>query len=161
VRTIKAFGTDTDLFSPAKKKKDLEYFYPATFSPWKRQSAIAHYGKDLLCLGTVQPDGGNEYQACEKNGVQIMEGYYPIEKIVELYRRAKNVPVPAIHGSERTVLEAMSMNIFPTVNPENVRAKSYVNEFNDSEYERPRDFVVANYSHKVYARQLLKGIEDD
>lgn len=42
IHARRAFGTDDNFFVPDGKKKDIEYFYPATFSPWKLQSHIAH-----------------------------------------------------------------------------------------------------------------------
>ncbi len=158
-RAIKAFGTDTTFFTPAEEVvKDIEYFYPATFSPWKLQRNIAHLGKRLLCVGTVQPDGYEDYNACEKAGCRINEGYFSVEKVREYYRRAQKVIIPAIHGSERTVLESMSMGIRPEVNPENKKAFSYIEEL-DKSGMAPRDFVVKHYSEQRYAEQLLKGIE--
>lgn len=159
LRAVKAFGTDTDFFTPEKTKKDIEYFYPATFSPWKRQGSIAKLGSKLLCLGTVQPDGEEELEECRKKGVRVEVGYFPPEKIKEYYNRAQNIIIPAIHGSERTVLEAMSMDILPIVNPDNEKAHSYIKEYNSSGAYSPRDFVVDNYSHKDYAEQLLKGLQ--
>lgn len=160
IHAVKAFGTDTSFFTPAPDtvERDIEYFYPATFSPWKRQSSIAHLGSKLLCVGTVQPDGEGELKACKNNGVHIEIGYFPVEKIRDYYRRAKNVPIPAIHGSERTCLEAMAMNILPDVNRENAKTYSYIEEFQKSGHLFPRDFVVANYSHVIYAKNILKGL---
>ena len=75
VRAIKAFGTDTDFFKPNPKvKKDIDFFYTATFSPWKRQSEIAHLGKQLTCVGTLQPDGVPELTKCTENGVNVING---------------------------------------------------------------------------------------
>lgn len=169
IRAIKAFGTDTDFFTPDNRmKKDIDYFYPATFSPWKKQSDIAYLGKDLVCIGTVQPDGIAEFEACRNAGVKIMDGYFPVETIRDYYRRSKKVIIPAIHGSERTVLEAMSCGVFPEVtNEKNVRTRSYVEEYLKWRQERVsqkggydmRRFVLERYSHVTYAEQLLKGIE--
>ena len=160
LRAIKAFGTDTDFFTPDPSvKKDIEYFYPATFSPWKLQRDIAHLGNKLWCVGTVQADGQEDLQACLKNGVHVAQGYFKVEHIRQLYRRTKNVIIPAIHGSERTVLEAMSCDILPFVtNEENIKAKSYIKEYLDSELESPREFVLKNYSHRIYAENIMKGI---
>ncbi len=160
VHTVRAFGTDTSFYTPAPDTfvKDIEYFYPATVSPWKRQSTIASLGSKLLCVGTVQPDGEKELEACKQAGVKVEIGYFPAEKIRDYYRRAKNVVIPAIHGSERTCLEAMAMNIKPQVNPENIKTYSYIEEFEKSGHLFPRDFVIANYSHIQYAKQLLKGM---
>jgi len=161
IRAIKGMGTDTDFYKPdLKVKKDIEYFYPATFSPWKRQSNIAHLGKKLLCVGIIQPDGKKEFEACKKAGVKIKVGYFPAETIRNYYNRAKKVIIPSIHGSERTVLEAMSMGILPDVtNSANQRARSYLKEFKESGCKNPRTFVLKNYSHKIYAKALLSGIE--
>lgn len=162
IHAIKAFGTDTAFFTPAPDTapKDIEYFYPATFSPWKCQSVIASFGSRLVCVGTIQPDGQNEYEACIKNGVRVEVGYFSPEKIRDYYRRAKKVIIPAIHGSERTVLEAMAMNVPVEIcNPSvNYKAQSYIDEFQKSEYVWPRDFIVNNYSHSIYAKQLLRGM---
>lgn len=160
LRAVKAFGTDTNFYKPTKIDRDIEYFYPATFSDnWKRQQDIAYLGEKLTCVGTVQEDGKNAFELCKKMGVQIHEGYFEPSIIKDMYLRAKNVIIPAIHGSERTCLEAMSMNIVPTVNPQNKRTLSYVEEFIHSGYHTPRDFVVANYSPEIYAQKLLEGMK--
>lgn len=159
IRAIKAFGTDTSYFTPDETVKDIEYFYPATFSPWKRQADIAYLGEKLTCIGTVQPDGTQELAECLKNGVKVEEGYFPVSKIRDYYRRSQHVIIPAVHGSERTVLEAMSCGIKPEVlHDDNVRAKSYIKELEESGLT-PRDFVLQNYSAKIYAEQILKGIQ--
>lgn len=159
IRAIKAFGTDTDYFTPDEGEKNIEYFYPATFSPWKRQADIAYLGDKLTCIGTVQPDGTEELAECLKNGVKVEEGYFPVSKIRDYYRRSQHVIIPAIHGSERTVLEAMSCGIKPEViNEHNVRTKSYIKELEESGLS-PREFVIQNYSAKKYAEQILKGIQ--
>lgn len=161
IRAVKAFGTDVQYFTPDPSvKKDIEYFYPATFSPWKRQRDIAYLGDKLWCVGTVQPDGEEDLQACKDNNVHVSVGYYYVKHIRNLYRRAKNVLIPAVHGSERTVLEAMSTDILPDVsNKTNIRARSYIEEYKESDYKSPRDFVVMNYSHDKYAEDILKGFK--
>jgi hypothetical protein len=162
LRAIKAFGTDTDFFTPDEEvRKDIEYFYPATFSPWKRQSEIAHLGKKLVCMGTVQPDGQAEYDKCVEEGVVVKEGYFPVDILRNHYRRTKKIRIPAVHGSERTMVEAMSMNILPKVLHPNLNAKTYTyyKEFMDSGYKKPRDFILENYSHRIYAQNILKGME--
>ncbi len=182
LRVIRAFGTDTDFFSPVKHEyndqltrdccsicggsrgshvKDIPYFYPATFSPWKRQGSIAHtFGKYLACVGEVQPDGQAEYQACIDNGVHVIGQYTPSRIVRDLYRRSQMVIIPALYGSERTVLEAMSNDIKPMVADENDRATTYMKEFKKSKMKSPREFVKKFYSAEIYAKQLIKGIEE-
>lgn len=157
IHAVKAFGVDTDFLTPSDKEKDIEYFYPATFSPWKLQRNIAYLGDKLLCVGTVQPDGLYDLAECATKGVRVEQGYFPAEKIKDYYQRSQHVVVPAIHGSERTVLEAMACGIKPEVNKENVRAYSYIQELEESGLT-PREFVVKNYSAQKYAEAILKGL---
>lgn len=162
IRCIKAFGTDTDFFHPNPDiKKDLEYFYPATFSDnWKCQKDIAYLGNKLTCIGTLQPDGVEGLEACKKAGVNIEIGYFPVEKIRDYYWRTQKMIIPAWHGSERTVLEAMACNILPEVtNPHNVRTKSYIEEYKAWGKGTPRDFILEKYSHILFCNQLRRGIE--
>lgn len=159
VHAKRAFGTDDNFYKPMGKIQDIDYFYPATFSPWKKQSDIAHLGNKLWCVGTIQPDGQAEYDACVNNAVNTEVGYFPPGHIRDYYSRAKNVIIPAIHGSERTVLESMSMNIIPQVmNPQNKRAASYIKEFQNSGTMMPRAFIQERYSAKKYADDILKGL---
>lgn len=147
IRAIKAFGTDTNFFTPDDTVKDIEYFYPATFSPWKNQKEIAYLGDKLLCVGTMQPDGQEELDACREAGVQIKIGYYPAEEIRDLYRRSKKVIIPAVHGSERTVLEAKAMGIpIETTPSTNHKTLSLI------------DKDIKDFTSEKYAEALLKGI---
>lgn len=161
LRAIKAIGTDTDFYIPDPKvKKDIPFFFPGTFSPWKKQSSIAYLGKKLYCIGTIQPDGQGEYDACVNAGVHVEVGYFEPEKIREYYNRAENVIIPSVHGSERTVLEAMAMNIQPIIlSKQNAKSQSYLLEYLESDYKSPRDFILNNYSHEQYLKAILKGIE--
>jgi hypothetical protein len=108
-------------------------------------------------VGTVQPDGKDELQACLDKGVHVAQGYFKVEHIRDLYRRARNVPIPAIHGSERTILEAMSMDLYPDVNPEN-KAYAIIQKFNSTNLASPRLFALKYYSHIQYAEKIEKGL---
>jgi|GEM_PF-6461382 len=159
IRAVKAFGTDIFFYKPNPKiVKDIEYFYPATFSPWKRQDTLAHLGNKLLCVGTIQPDGMDEFEACRRAGVQLRIGYFPAKQIRLYFQRAKKVIIPAIHGSERTVLEAMACNIVPTINPENKRTHSYLDEYREDVSTSPRDFVEKFYSHQQYGYKIFHAL---
>lgn len=160
INAIKAFGTDTDFFQPLGNEKIYDVFYPATFSPWKRQSLFSDLYKDKgLLLGTIQPDGWDIFQHCVVNKTPIVVGYLPAEEVRILYDKSKKVHITGWEGSGRTVLEAMSMNLPVEVTPDNHKAFSYVKEWEASGLS-PREFVLKNYSHKHYARDLLRGIEN-
>jgi hypothetical protein len=98
----------------------------------------------------------------EKN-VHVEVGYFPAEKIRDYYQRTQNVIIPAVHGSERTVLEAMSCNVWPIVtNAENVKTQSYIEEYvaeKGSGALKPREFILKHYSTEIYAENLLKGMK--
>lgn len=158
LNAIQAFGTDTAFYKPTGRDKDIPFFYPATFSPWKLQRNIAYLKDSLVCVGTVQPDGQEDLQKCLDAGVQVRIGYYSPKVIHEYYDRCKEVLVPAIHGSERTVLEAMSMDMLPVVSIINGKAYSFVSEFINSHFESPRAFVKQKYSAERYARRLEEGL---
>ncbi len=160
IKGVKAFGTDTDFFTPKGKKKYIKYLYPATFSPWKRQSEIAYLGKDLWCIGTLQSDGEGELNACIEEGVHTIVEYMPVKRLLKYYRDAENVVIPAVHGSERTVLESMSCGIKPVViHPlENKKANSYILELEESKLS-PREFVIKNYSAQKYADTIMEALK--
>ena len=158
IHAVHAFGTDTEFFKPDDTPKTIHYFYPATFSPWKRQSSIAHLGQLLYCIGTVQADGQEELEACKREGVHVAEGYFKAEHIRDLYKKTREVPIPAIHGSERTILESMSMDLFPQVNPEN-KAYAIIEKFKWTTLESPREFILRHYSEKQYAEKIAKGLQ--
>jgi hypothetical protein len=111
-------------------------------------------------VGEIQPDGQHEYDMCKEAGVQLIGKYTPSIEIRDLYRRAQNVIIPSLYGSERTVLEAMSNDLRPIVQEDNIRAMTFINEFKASGMESTREFVIKNYSAEIYAQQLLKGIEE-
>jgi glycosyltransferase involved in cell wall biosynthesis len=164
LHAVRAFGTDDRFFVPGNLKKDIKYFYPATFSPWKLQSEIAYLGNKLLCIGTIQPNGQGEYDACVNAGVKTVVGYQPPEELLNYYQRAENVIIPAIHGSERTVLEAMSCNIWPLVtNEKNIKTRTYIEEYMEWRKQlnkTPREFILKNYTAQMYADKIIKAMED-
>jgi len=181
IRVIKAFGVDSNFFNDDQTHitKYIPAFYPATFSPWKRQDLFAEAVRDNgVCLGTIQPDGVEIYRKCLELGTRTIVGYVPAEIVRELYRMSRAVVVTAWEGSGRTILEAMAMNIPVIVTKDNHKAASYLREAKAGEIVEPdvkaiqdtywkivnkkvntRDFVLKNYSGEVFAKKLLEGIE--
>jgi len=158
LHAVKAFGTDSNFFvADPRARKSIEIFYPATFSPWKRQEIIAPMFKNKLwCVGTLQPDGQEQLAACQRHGVHVEIGYFPVEKIRRYYQKSKRVVIPADHGSERTVLESMACGIVPEVLNIDNRAYSYLQEYRYSECESPREFIEKYYSGEKYGKTLLQ-----
>ena len=178
-KVILAFGTDTDFFKPTEEEKMFDAFYPATYSPWKRQDLFAEAtkGYKALTAGVVQPDGTDLYNLSEKLGY-VMGGLVPTKLIAQLYNMSKVVVITGYHGSERTVLEAMSSNIPLVVTRDNTLTCSLLSDecirVNPDPqsirkgFEKAlkmkvntRDYVLKNYSHETYAQRILEVIEDD
>ena len=160
IRAITAFGTDEQFFTPDITEKEYEAFYPATFSPWKRQDIFAEmYGDKGLIIGTVQPDGYDILRKTIEHKANIMIGYWPVELIRESYNKAKLVHITGWEGSGRTVLEALSCGVPVKAAIDNHKCQNYIEEWEESGLE-PREFILQNYSARIYAKNLLKGILD-
>ena len=163
LRAVKAFGTDTRFFDPfvvpyQKNNLNWEAFYPATFSPWKRNNVFADkYREKGLLLGTVQPDGFDILVHCITRKANIMVGYYPSEFLRSLYLMSEIVDIAGYDGSGRTVLEALSMGLTVEAAPDNNKCQSYLQEWRDSGLDS-RQFILKNYSEKIYASQILRGL---
>lgn len=176
-KVIIAFGTDIEFFKPTDEKKMFDVFYPATYSPWKRQDLLARASDRLkvLTCGVVQPDGAYIYGACQTMGYTL-SGLVPTALIAKLYNMSRVVCITAWHGSERTVLEAMSTNIPLVITKDNELACSLTPESVVKVDPNPqaireaielalvskvntRDYVLKNYSEKIYAQKILEVIE--
>jgi glycosyltransferase involved in cell wall biosynthesis len=175
-KIVLAFGTDTDYFKPRKVKKAIDAFFPATFSPWKRQDLFARaIGKRGIVCGIIQPDGLHEHDACMKSGVYTLAGLMPSYLVSHLYNMARTCVVTSWHGSERTVLEAMASNLPVVLTNDNALACSLLPKEGIKVDPSPkaikkgfekaltmkvntREYILKNYSHKIYAKRILEAI---
>jgi len=175
-----AFGTNTNLFAPINQKKVFDTIFPATFAEWKRHNLYAEAveGLNSLAVGHMYTNHETEcWLDCVKRGTvilphvsaQVLHCLYAASKICIVTSRSGG-------GSQRTVLEAMSMNI-PTivtdsdkfdfaenrvwrVNPDPMDIRAYVATLLDGEPDiNTRDFVVENWSEFTYADSLEKGLK--
>lgn len=168
IRVVKAFGTDTNFFRPTEldyvkpgRKPVLpryDAFYPATFSPWKRQNLFADkWGDKGLCMGTIQPDGWDIFKHAVEKKTNVYVGYAPVQAVKEFYELSASVDITGWEGSGRTVIEALSMNLPVTVSEDNHKCQEYIQEWKASGLS-PRDFAVGYYSAQVYADQIERGV---
>ena len=179
-RVIRATGTNMAIFKPENRKKYFGAFLPGTFSNWKRQDLFAQaVGSEGLCSGTVQPDGIEFLYKCRELGTHAIVGYLPAECLATLYNMSEVVILPVVHGSQRTLLEALGMNIpcvvgnhfRPTVElaleiggtrivdlkPEMIR-EAWLKMKGRKINTRP--YVSHHYGERQFAEKLLLGIED-
>lgn len=176
-----AFGTNTELFKPLPGQPKLyDTIFPATFALWKRHRlyAPAVAGLRALACGYMYENHEQEcWQDCLKNGVTILP-HVSAETLRYLYATSKVCVIPSesAGGSQRTVLEAMAMNI-PLVVTDSDKfdyAKGYAFEAEPTiesirgtvkvllDGERDvdsRDYVLKNWSEYTYADALEKGLQ--
>lgn len=176
-----AFGTNTDLFAPVDEQpKIYDTIFPATFAAWKRHSiyAAATQGMKSLAVGYIYTDHEQEcWQECQRLGTTIMP-HVSAHVLRYLYASSRVCVITSMSsgGSQRTVLEAMSMNLplivtdsdkFDYLNGESYRCSPDAEEIHGAirallDGERTtntRQHVLENWSHITYADSLEKELE--
>lgn len=175
-----AFGTNTDLFSPIHQVKTFDTIFPATFAAWKRHDLYSHATTDLtsLACGYIYTDHEQEcWQVCLDNGVTVLPHVSaPVLRYLYAASRVCVIPSRSDGGSQRTVLEAMAMNL-PVVVCDSDKfdfAGDYITRveptiealtegINDSlkiTNINTREYVLDNWSHIQYADALEKGLNE-
>lgn len=174
----RAFGTNTTLFKPVEQNKVFDTIFPATFAAWKRHELYAYSTAGLVSLaaGYMYEDHETEcWQKCIDMGVVVLPST-PQKVLHRLYAASRLCAVPSQSngGSQRTVLEAMAMNM-PTVVTDSDKfdfaegkvfvAEPTVQSFGsmirmalDSEVNT-RDYIVEYWSEFSYADSLERGLE--
>lgn len=174
-----AFGTNTELFKPIQNPKLFDTIFPATFATWKRHELYAKSVEGLrnLAVGYIYNDHEQEcWQICLDRGVTIMP-HVSAEALRYLYAASKVCVIPSLSsgGSQRTVLEAMSMNL-PLIITDSDKFDFARGKVFESEPDIPsirgmvdaametevntRDYVVENWSEFTYADALEKGLRE-
>lgn len=174
-----AFGTNTDLFAPTDQNKVFDTIFPATFAAWKRHNlyAAAVNGLRSLAVGYMYDTHETEcWKDCLKEGVAILP-HVSAEALKYLYAASRVCVIPSSSagGSQRTLLEAMAMNIPVVVTdsdkfdfggsvyraePTVESIRGHVLALLDGEQTvNTRDYILDNWSHKTYADALEAGLE--
>lgn len=170
-----AFGANTDLFTPLPdQQKVFDVIFPATFALWKRHRLFAQAVEGLrsCAVGYMYDTHEKEcWQDCEKAGSLVL----PHVSAKALHRLLAASTVVAITsnndgGSQRTVLEAMAMNIPVIVNNEsqknteypvthcNPDPRAFRHLIDNAQPVDTRQWVLDNASHIIYANQIEAGI---
>lgn len=173
-----AFGTNTELFKPTPQPKLIDTLMVGTFALWKRHELYAKSVEGLrsLAVGYMYDDHEQEcWQVCLDHGTTILP-HVSAETLRYLYAASKVCVIPSLSsgGSQRTVLEAMSMNLplvvcdsdkfdyvegqeVLRVDPTIPAIREAVEASLDKEVNT-RDFILENWSEFTYADALEKGL---
>lgn len=156
IKSMKAFGTNTELFIPLPKQvKVWDFIYPAAFAKWKRHDVFVDQvrGKKALAVGYMQPNEYEKecYEICLKNGIAVIP-WVPGEVMPWLYNASKMCLITADEngGCQRTVLEAKACGIEVAVVSESPKLLELA--------DLTRKEVLSDWSEKQYAEDLKKGI---
>lgn len=176
-----AFGTNTDLFAPVTGQPKLfDVIFPGTFALWKRHDIYAPAARGLkaLAVGYMYDDHEQEcWQVCLDNGVAVLP-YTGAPVVRYLYAMSKLCVITSSSrgGSQRTVLEAMALNLpvivtdsdkfdfagerihYAQANPTELR--SYIDTLLNNPVAETRDFVLNNWSQVQYCDALEKGLKE-
>jgi len=175
-----AFGTNTELFKPVDgQPKVFDTIFPATFAAWKRHELFAQATRGLtsLACGYMYHKHEQEcWQVCLDNGVAVLP-HVSADVLHYLYASSRVCVIPSLSsgGSQRTVLEAMSMNLplivcdsdkFDYVKGQDVTVTAPVVEdiraaIDNNLYKKvgTRNFIIKNWSENSYADALEKGLK--
>jgi hypothetical protein len=166
-----AFGTNTDLFTPLPDQaKVFDVLFPATFAIWKRHRlwAQAVEGLKSCAVGYMYDTHEDQcWKDCEKAGALVLP-HVSGKALRRLYAASKCVAITSNNdgGSQRTVLEAMSMNIPVIVNNEsqknieypvisaNPDPRTFRHLIDNVQLVETRQWVLDNASHIIYAKQI-------
>lgn len=147
---VHAFGVNTDIYKPIRRKKIIDYITVGAFSYWKRQKMLLNKKGTRLAIGEIQK--GNISESLDIIGELLLDGVIISDmllpdKLAEFYNMSKCAYIPAniAGGGERAVLEARACGIPVEV-----------------ENDNPKLLELAScpiWDHHYYYGQLKKGIE--
>lgn len=169
-----AFGTNTELFKPVEQPKVFDTIFPATFAAWKRHDlyAKAVQGKKALACGYMYTSHEQEcWQVCLDNGVVVLP-HVSADVLHRLYAASEVCVVTSSSagGSQRTVLEALAMNLPVIVTDSDkfdydhlTRVEPTIEAVRGAietvKQTNTRDYVLQNWSEHNYADALEKGLQ--
>jgi glycosyltransferase involved in cell wall biosynthesis len=135
VRVITAFGTNTRLWDPneprlMEQKRTFDVCFPATFAAWKRHDVFARAvkGYESVCAGYMYPDHEQWcWQVAQKSGTLALP-HTPAANLRHVMAASGVCLVTSQNngGSQRTVLEAMAMNVPVIVMEDSHKTSEYV-----------------------------------
>lgn len=184
---ITAFGTNTELYTPVKLRKHFDVAFPATYCDWKRHRLFSDATEGFRAVAAgfmydVQERDCYEYP--QEHGVLTFP-HMSAEALKYLYAASKTCVITsrADGGSQRTVLEAMAMNVPVIVMSDSDKTSEYILDAQREGYDvgavvdpnpqdihravdewrergsNAREYILKHWSHEVYADDLERGLK--
>lgn len=191
METMTAFGTNTKHYDPEHQfvkgqKKIFDVCFPATFAAWKRHPLFAEatYGYRTACAGYMYDDHETEcWEKVQESGSFVLP-HLPAGGLRHLYGASRTCLITSANngGSQRTVLEAMAMNVPVIVMQDSDKTSEYVHDARELGYSvgevvppevpfirraiedwkdrkcNAREYVLSKWSHQAYADQIEAGL---
>jgi len=179
-----AFGTNEKLFRPSElQNKIFDVIFPATFCDWKRHKLFtdAVVGRKAIVTGFMYQDHEVDcWKYPMANGVLTLP-HSSAETLRELYAASHTCLITsrADGGSQRTVLEAMAMNLPVVVTQDSDKTSEYVIDAGLFEcvaeptvesiqlslnwalenQPKTRDYILSKWTSDHYASAIEEGIK--
>lgn len=176
-----AFGTNTDLYQPLDIPRLFDAFFPATFADWKRHGLWTQAVAGLrACAAGYMYDSHEQWcwQEPQAAGALVLPHLAP-EALRRLYASSGCVLITSRSdgGSQRTVLEALAMNVPVVVTEDSDKTSEYLRDSGlglcvapDADLLREavldvqdvkvesRPYVLEKWSEFTYAKALENGL---
>ncbi len=182
-----AFGTNTKLFNHAHpmvrfQAKLYDACFPATYCDWKRHKLFAEalHGLPTVTAGFMYPDHETYcWEEAQGAGALALPHVSP-ETLRAIYAASKTCVITShwTGGSQRTVLEAMAMNVPLVVMSDSDKTSEYVLDAGEGLAVEPnpqairlavdelkhqrvntRDYVMGKWSEDHYADAIEAGLK--
>lgn len=178
-----AFGTNTELFRPVPEQaKIFDVCFPATYCNWKRHNLFTDSVRGLrfVTSGFMYQDHETDCWKLPQDAGGLVLPHVSAETLKHIYASSKCCLITShwTGGSQRTVLEAMAMNVPLVVMTDSDKTSEYVNECGEGLVVNPdpreirlavnemmgktvntREYIMKKWSEMHYADALEAGLK--
>ena len=191
VDVMTAFGTNTKLYDPKDERlvgqaKLFDVCFPATYAAWKRHKLFseATQGLRTVCAGYMYDDHETECWKEPQRGGSFVLPHVPASGLRHLLAASRVCLITSetTGGSQRTVLEAMAMDVPVIVMDDSPKTSEYVLDAISKGYKvgavvppdplgikraiyewedekaNGRQYILDTWSEKNYAEQINLGL---
>lgn len=176
-----AFGINEEIFFPKDIPKIYGGIHHGTCASWKRQWLVGEaIGQQGIVVGRFQETDRSPFEICAKKGCTVMDEQLPEEVCNLLNQSHVCLQTSDVWGGgQRCTLEALACNLPVVCMSDSPKNREYVEESGCGFVSEPnaqdilrlydlclrtdwgtigRDYVMSKWTHKHYADNLLKWL---